>query len=341
MTKSFQIRLHMLLGLIYVFMMSSPAIAGGEYDFVGNGAGRAENNVLYAHQNLYKFLENFIDHCRKSRCHLNSKQMANLVSIKHTADRQIGHPDRIILCWSKSDCPVSFQTGENQPHRIFVTLGELIYVNIPQFYSSDGKLIVQLPEIISYLVHEMGHIIGLEDHQYLDFLGNNVREIVERKLEATEISLPFSNSDVSIQMFNFESSDQQNADLNLNLGSKMVELSPAVSLGIYIWFKEHPQARLSCLNESLDNFKFQLANLHWLESANLMNAFEKRSIAIDIKIQANLLVSCTSQYGSVSETRLDSNKNEFLDITLSIPIMFGKDRSPQLAGPLHTTLNQL
>src|SRR5690606_27916037 len=143
-------------------VVSTQIASVGGYDFAGNGGGSPENNIRYAYHYLHKFIEEYLETCKVRLCNTPSNSLQDLVSIKEVAFKYSFRQDGLHLC-STSDCPVTFITRPSENHRAFLVKNGRIYANIAQLYSDNGKIVVFLPEIISLLIHEFGHLAGIDD----------------------------------------------------------------------------------------------------------------------------------------------------------------------------------
>jgi hypothetical protein len=152
-----------------------------------NGDGIVEQNIFFAYNSVPKAIENCI--AVSEACGLSVSDIVVLQKIKAVAEAYKATPERIIFT-SDSVRPGFFETGLGQAHRVAATTnspGAAIYFNSAQFYSSDGTPALDLPLLVSILVHELGHQTGVADHAYLDFLGGRLRGM----LSAGSLSLPY------------------------------------------------------------------------------------------------------------------------------------------------------
>jgi hypothetical protein len=161
-------------------------------DIIGNGGGLGEMNFVYALTHLADFIQDAIRNYG-----LSGEDAQNLLKIAALSRREARKSDKLIFV-SASKHPEIFETPYESEVRLAVTglsAAAPIFVNLDLIYKKNFGMveIMGLPEMVSILVHELGHQIGIEDHQYLDFLGARVRHLVNRDM--SRISRPLGESE--------------------------------------------------------------------------------------------------------------------------------------------------
>lgn len=142
-------------------------------DEVGNGAGLAENQILYMNSRL----EDFTHLCLKSEsCHLTQKEVDVLTRIESSlfTERQMGTS---IAFKSHFKEPIFFIDGKIRAAKTWNEIGTPILFNLDLLYreKSPGAFeAISLATSLSLLVHEFGHHQGILDHDFLDQLGGKV-----------------------------------------------------------------------------------------------------------------------------------------------------------------------
>lgn len=320
-----------LLVIPLVLTVTQIAWTGG-YDFSGNGGGIPENNIRYAYHHLHKFLDDYLETCKIRMCNTSGSELRDIVKIKEVAFHFSFNADGLHLC-SQDDCPVTFITKPNENHRAFVVKGGRIYANIPQFYADDGKVGTFLPEIVSLLTHEFGHLAGFSDHEYLDYLGGKIRSFTERK--PFESELPFLPQGVSISayLFNFDLTPQQRPDLVLNVGSGQFLLSRPIEKSIENEFLARPETQSFCpLNSARYFYKYEIENLSWPLSNQLLSDLTNRIDSV-VAMRASLKLSCYSISDS-GNTIEHIHDQYFHDFRIDFSVRFSEDGQPSSSTDL-------
>lgn len=175
----------------WILFLAAGAWAGG--DHVKNGGGIAEQRILFAYQNL----ERFIDLClRSDSCQLSADQRAILDKVLKALPSE-----RAGAGGATGSGQIQFAKGSEHSEifvidgvmRVAVTgdaIGSLIYINQELIYGKDSQGIVRaisFGEAVALLVHELGHHHGIKDHTWLDFLGARLRGVVEAETQRTNI----------------------------------------------------------------------------------------------------------------------------------------------------------
>ncbi|EPZ50150.1 hypothetical protein M902_0605 [Bacteriovorax sp. BAL6_X] len=151
---------------------SMPIIkALGSGDIVGNGSGLIEQNFTFAYYNLQNAIFNCLGD--KYKCQVDSQEESILREINQAfiAKADMKRP---LIFVSKEFAGDFFhnkiditsriaKTGFSRRAHIFINLEESIFI------AND------IPAMISILIHELGHQIGVISHSFLDQLGTKVR----------------------------------------------------------------------------------------------------------------------------------------------------------------------
>ena len=168
---------------ILFLLLCSGAWAGGGSS-IGNGAGLAEQNFIYAFQSLPKA----IGQCLILPTCVQNEDPRLLREIGELAQDLLdqARPEEPILQFvSAAEKPGFFDTAPGQPHRIAKTdlfRGAKVFVNVDQLYTDLGQPTLDLATISAILVHEFGHQTGEVDHRKLDRLAARVRGALAGRL---------------------------------------------------------------------------------------------------------------------------------------------------------------
>ncbi len=159
------------------------SLSGG--DIIGNGGGLVESHFQFALQNLHKYIQEYLI---TNRSMMDINDYVALASIANVVSVYYQSPYALIFM----DEDTEIFNNTEIPHRIAVTgstPGTPILINRTQLYSEiDGSAALSEEDTIALLIHEFGHQIGIENHSYLDRLGNYIKSfIVERTNRITTI----------------------------------------------------------------------------------------------------------------------------------------------------------
>jgi hypothetical protein len=142
--------------------ITSLSYAGDE---VGNGAGLYENRTTYIFQTLNRYINQSLKFGEFNQEELRILELIQL-NIK-----DIQSLSKLVF---KSQDDSFLIDGEFRLAYTGNKIGASINFNIDKLYLIPIKELNQV--LISILVHEFGHLLGIEDHFYLDHLGNKVSE---------------------------------------------------------------------------------------------------------------------------------------------------------------------
>ena len=271
-------------GLAGLIMNSATAQSGvGAWgSLIGNGAGIAEQNVLYSYMSLPEALHGCLQ--LPQTCGLENSDVRFLRRIESIAT---AHPitarDRVQFV-SEKNRPGFFETGLGQAHRLAKTFsypGAMTYWNVDQIYDSDGRAALDLPTITAIWIHELGHQAGEPNHQYLDRLGAAVR----RQLSQQSLELLYTTplNPIKIVTINYLGATTK-TDLYLSDGQQVMRLSPLLA---QIAHCKSPQTQ--------QLLGWKLSNGHW---ASHMQAIGENYL---LPFKAWLEVVC-AQNGMVQQT---------------------------------------
>ncbi|HEY8272750.1 MAG TPA: hypothetical protein VIG33_17785 [Pseudobdellovibrionaceae bacterium] len=215
------IKLALLLSLSLLSISSVSCWAGGG-DFVNNGGGLAEKNILYA----YEKMDTYIQLCLKAEsCKLNATQRALLEKIYQALPQE--KQEQQIFFGSERKTPGFFIIEGNV--RVAKTgdkVGSPIQVNADLLYSKNetGSYDpVTIPEAVAILIHELGHHHGEHSHEELDLIGVRVSLLLQQKIISTPL-VPWAPSEISASVLN---SDLLNSfpEVLLNVGEDVMDVS--------------------------------------------------------------------------------------------------------------------
>ncbi len=218
----------------------------GRGDLIGNGAGLGE--MQFSH--MYHSLPQFITTCLNSRsCLVNESHRGVLLQISKIARKNRDLKTKLIFLSSK-EYP-NFFRSENDPETRIAKTGFRpdipVFINIDQIYEGDGSVAVSSLEMMSILLHEVGHQTGERSHSYL----NDIAVRVQKFLNFNYMSIDQNIGDIEVkaEVFNFPSLNAT-AKLFLVLGSESLPLSRALF------------DRINC-RVGRQPIGYQIVNLHW------------------------------------------------------------------------------
>ncbi len=258
------------------------AIQGG--DWVDNGGGIAEKNVLYA----YERLEKYVEVCLTSgACKLDSRQREIIAKIAKGLPQELR--GRMLYFGSEQKTPGFFmidglvrvaKTGSNP--------GSPIYINSDLLYSKSPTgeyTAVTIPEAVAILIHELGHHYGNYTHEELDLLGVRISLLMQSKMSVTPL-LPWSD-DFSAMIF---TKDVYTAypDVILNVGDDLIDISQAVANEAMCYRFSIPIPVLPIPDLDLVSRKptgSVLYNLHW-------DKFDEGTDKMKVKLIGNISNNC-------------------------------------------------
>ncbi|WP_413582823.1 hypothetical protein [Bdellovibrio sp. HCB288] len=264
--------------------VSASAFAGPGSDWIGNGGGIAEKNVLFA----YERLENYIEVCLTSDgCKLNSREREIIAKIAKTLPQEI--KGRMLYFGSEKKTPGFFiLDGLVRVAKTGSTPGSPIYINSDLLYSKNAEgeySAVSIAEAVAILIHEFGHHHGGYSHEELDLLGVRISMLVQTKTSVTPL-LPWSK-DVSAMVF---TKDVYTAypEVILQVGDDLIDITKAVADEAMCYRYSVPIPVLPIPDLDLISKKpagAVLYNLHW-------DKFSDSDTKIKVKLIGNISNSC-------------------------------------------------
>jgi len=255
------------------FLFTINAHAGDE---VGGG-GIAENNALYAWQNLDSFLEM----CLSTDCKLDEKELVLLGKIRDSLPQE-----------KKTKEPVRFRSEKEYPGFFMVDgalriartgykVGDPIYFNLDLIYPGAQVASIPLlpppdrpldiPLAIAILVHELGHHPGERDHPMLDVLGSKVNSAMRVYVHEVDGG-PYRRGLIATS---FEPHNKSSGDFIVRDGTEIHS------------FRSEILSTLTCPRST--PAYFTMWNLHWLKEQKVT----KRSHILPL--QARVLIGCGAE----------------------------------------------
>lgn len=179
---------------LHLSFLSVPTWATGGGSIVGNGGGLAEQNFIYAYNNLAHFYDLCWAH--ENEC-LNS-----------TEEKKVFHLIRESLSQEyKTTYQIQFLSGQKNPSFFFIDgqirtavtgdhVGDPIFINLDLIYQTNSRgevIATDIGTALAILTHEMGHHHQTKDHLFLDLLGAKIHTFSLIKGETLKYDY-FSNS---------------------------------------------------------------------------------------------------------------------------------------------------
>lgn len=189
--------------LIVLALFSFNAFGNGG-SVVGNGAGIVESNFRYA----YFLINETIASCTENAlCQLTTSDIELLNKISLVIEKNINDENNIIFISEKLH-PGFFTTSENETNRIAktgLTPDTPIYINSDLLYSSNGEVLIDFPNIVGILIHELGHQSGFVDDSILDYLGSKIRYFLSSRIEEYKFKIDdTAKREIDIRIINSE-----------------------------------------------------------------------------------------------------------------------------------------
>lgn len=240
-----------LLAVLFIPSAAAAAVGGG--GIVGNGAGLAEQNVLFA----YAGLETSIKSCLLSPlCDPSPSEKDLLARIRRVLSQNMKKKEPIVFVSGKAN-PGFFDLSESEAHRIAktgLTPEHPIWINSDLLYRFDGREAMDFPAITAILIHEMGHQAGELNHSVLDLIGAKVRLSLQLKQAVHDFD--WHGRKAAVQILNYD--------------------HPTLHAGIYFTFAERRDfvtpyliRDFKCPGDGLPSLGFEILNGHWEEPRDL------------------------------------------------------------------------
>lgn len=219
-------------------------LSGG--DIIGNGGGSAEQEFRYA----YRRLSNIISSCSSSLfCPFVGKELERLKKIGKVSRKFIGSKDRLIFL-SESEYPGFFEDSLDAKVRIAKTAsieGAPIFINLDLVYK-EKKASIGYSTMISILVHEIGHQIGIESHSVLDDMGAKLRDYLNQDKHTSTFT--HEKGTAKVQVYNLKKVDHY-AEVFFSYNFEIIPLTSKI------------RSRISCQRENSTPIGFEISNTHW------------------------------------------------------------------------------
>lgn len=198
----------LLLCFVMLLNLNANAFWGDE---VGNGAGLIENRIINIYHNIDRYIAAALEH-------------------GDFRDSEIEDLSKILIHWSTIENETIVQFSEDQSFfeidgdvKIAVTGLEL---DSPIFLNSTLINTLEASEyyeaMVSVLVHELGHKVGILDHNYLDALGSKVSRSTLKSQQF--YFLDILNRENFVEVVSFHSSDLSDKII-LNLEGQTYNIS--------------------------------------------------------------------------------------------------------------------
>lgn len=306
-----------------------------EGSHTGNGGGSSEANIIYAWENVQKFINVAL---KSSSAGLVDKDKALLQKIIDSLDEERAQMNIVFKSGAKH--PELFELDNQGEARIAMTgdfVGDKIYFNYDRLYPKDDFGVPQPITVIravGYLVHEFGHHHNVKDHAYLDQLGAKVmmasRGMV-KKVDLSEYQHPFIDVTAYNRALNFVdhlmrrsyfSATPSLADLILADSHELIDLTPSINKRLKCDRLNSPRLKYSYFN-----------NLHWGE----LEPFDGEAQIQKLTLKGNLNWVCFSKR-SFSAQNLRIHTSFELDLFFKVEV----DRQSTIwdANPSSWTINK-
>ncbi|WP_127718190.1 hypothetical protein [Halobacteriovorax sp. HLS] len=259
-------------------IQTAPLIdAFGSGDIVGNGGGLLEQNFYHAYYSVQTAIENCLSNIQ---CYTNSDQKKVLKDINNLFIKKIGQKN-ILIFLKNSQTNDFFEDEYDNTQRLAKTgfsYEHPIFINLERAESITNNV----PAMISILIHELGHQVGIASHGYLDRISAKVRRDWDANWTVSTQEVGQRNLDIRLFSTpnNFIS-----AKLSYELDGKVKSLNSEI-------FKQ-----LKC-NDGESLYGFYLSNGHWSRPTATRHFHS-------VEISYWLDVYCKDTYGSIWAAQKD------------------------------------
>lgn len=238
--------------LLTVFLVFSSQItfAGG---YVGNGGGLVEQNFNFAYSSIPRLVDSSLV---TINLQFNEQEKQILQKISAIAAENASNAKRLVFL-SGQKHPEIFNTTPEELHRLAVTThtpGDIIYVNGDLLYSEAGKPLLSMGEIISILIHEIGHQTGEKHHQFLDVIGSKLRNYYLQNSLSYEIEK--ANKMLTFTVLN-QKGHYSSGQLIYQSDSKVTNLTPSINEKIQAILKANYYVNVTGFFLTNGNFKLE------------------------------------------------------------------------------------
>ncbi len=253
-------------------------------DWVGNGASFSENMVSFVYENIDYYLQacNLDVECNGNTKNIFPERPNILTDLIYNDKQEVQHNSKTIRFMPHSalfiiDGSVKIAvTGLHSGDPIYINKDLLVEPD-PNYYNKVNT--ISLQRIVSVLVHELGHHLGIVDHTALDKLGSLVGNI--SRVESLFIPLNPKLEKFGAQ-FSFAKSKSKNTfRLALMDHNKYTDLSKSI-----VTLSHCPQVN----SEQLQ-----------MESANLWNIYWENPLTVNTKLIAFMILKCSDSSGKIYE----------------------------------------
>lgn len=251
--------------------------APGFADKVGQGAGLAENNILFVYENLDKYL----NYCLALQdCAENAQQQQALQKIlSHLPQERVNNSAQIRFKSQREDPQLFFIDGQIRVAVTWAHIGAPIYFNLDMIYknTADGRVEgISLATASSLLVHELGHHHGYKNHDWLDRLGARVARALHGRVYSSVLSPDKSNILAHAIYFDEQNINLTSSQLLLSDGQFMYDFTSDI-MGVFQFrCPQAPNKQVKLIGLSIWNLTWRgirttspyilaLAELHCLE----------------------------------------------------------------------------
>ena len=258
--------------------------AFGSGDIVGNGGGLLEQNFILAYYSVQTAIENCL---ATNNCYKSLKDKRVLKEINTLFINKLEQKNSLIFLTNKESNNF-FNDELDKSERLAKTgfsIEHPIFINIDQAEEIKNDI----PAMISILIHELGHQVGIAVHSYLDQLSVKVRKNWENNW--TETSIKIGERILKTNLFSTESNF-----INAKLSYVFEEKARSLNGKIF--------EVLKC-NEGETLYGFYLSNEHWKRPIS-----SRRDYSVTMILWLDLY--CQDTYGSIWTSQKDlSVKFEF------------------------------
>lgn len=181
-------------------------------DEVGNGGGLYENRLA----NTFLQLEDYINSALYFE-NFSPDELDVLLAIKRNYKNILDNTD---LFFQSED---EFFSINGNP-RLAMTgskIGDPIVFNLDKLYDISPEVLKET--LITIIIHEAGHLVGYEDHQFLDAIGAKVSRAANANRSIFYFN--FADSSKYIETFNF-SEIGISSHINLVYNDSVIDLEP-------------------------------------------------------------------------------------------------------------------
>jgi hypothetical protein len=224
-----------------------PALCWAGGGLVGNGAGLAEQDFVFAFESLPKSIQSCFEN---ATCAPNEAETQALKEIQAIAKRNSLRPSPLVFV-SGNQSKGFFDLSSNEPFRIAKTgldPDSPIWINTDLLYQADGRPSLDFAAATAILIHEVGHQTGRTDHAFLDLAAAKVRSILQDNL--THLDLNWFGTELSVRTLDYALSTLS-MDVTYSFGSSEERLNALF------------QNALICPGELRIPLGFRLVNGHW------------------------------------------------------------------------------